>query len=94
MAVEWDIGGVEEDKKQTVSNPPDLALLCCPFCGGKGELDISGDDGISYSVGRAFVECSDCEACAEIFYNNKCYDKELSEKCEQDAINAWNKRAS
>ncbi len=83
-----------DQEKPTVSSPTSTALLCCPFCGGKGELDISGNDNMSYSVRRAFVECCDCEACAEIFYNNKDYDKNLSKECEQNAIDAWNKRAT
>lgn len=83
-----------DQENPTVSSPTCTALLCCPFCGGKGEVILSGNSDISYSVGQAFAECSDCEACAEVFFNEKDYDKSLSEKCEQDAITAWNRRAS
>jgi len=68
-------------------------LKPCPFCGGEGELDAHGIDGISWSVEGALVKCIKCESESGYFTSNG-LNEETSKKCITDAIAAWNRRHS
>lgn len=43
MAVEWDIGGIDENEQQTISNPADKELLAGTFYCVVGKTDEYGD---------------------------------------------------
>lgn len=67
------------NEQPTVSNPPDLALLCCPFCRGKAEIDfdfVGKDEKTMHNI-----TCKSCEARTGGFHNKL------------DAATAWNTRA-
>ena len=55
-------------------------LKSCPFCGGNGRIYTE-----SYSHRKNdidyFIECRQCASCTDIF------------ETEEDAIEAWNRRA-
>lgn len=55
------------------------ALLCCPFCGGKGEYNVTADGG-------HFVDCTECQAASKLVYPDKTDPKPL-------VAEAWNNRS-
>ena len=73
----------------TVSSPTCTALLCCPFCDGKGELEQINETNQIYGYQ---VYCVECQASANPAWAKSTYCKERD--VISDAINAWNKRAS
>lgn len=70
----------KQETSANVSNPTDLALLCCPFCSSKAEFDF--DFVGKYEVTMHNVTCTACEARTGDFHGKL------------DAATAWNKRAS
>lgn len=61
-------------------------LLPCPFCGGEPET--------SGSMSRTYVYCEACGASgSSIFHGGPTNDRDILNRCEAEAIAAWNRRA-
>lgn len=59
-----------------------VALLPCPFCGGKAELQEATEPG---NEGGYFVGCLGCEACTRLWFP-------IKDSVERQVVEAWNRR--
>lgn len=63
-------------------------LLPCPFC-GSGKVETTG------SMSRTEVWCDSCNATGpSIFHGGPTDDRRTLNRCEAEAIAAWNRRAA